>query len=132
MNIIIVDGFISHHTTFRTMLSDRHKLVCNYTNKIAIKSILENEAFDLALIEHNKMPSLDRDGLEIRCDGYALAKEIIATVPRGRWPKRVITHSWNVEGAKDIMNAFNEAGIDASWNQSSMRMVATLAGELSN
>lgn len=73
--------------------------------------------FDLYHLDHDlgflEGDNYVDDGFRVReLTGADFAQFIVKEVPREKWPPRIIIHSWNPAGARNMQAIFKDAGVN--------------------
>lgn len=102
MRIFILEDDPVRQLAFRRALSGNMVFAAaNYED--AIDTLANEDAFDVFYFDHDLGHPI--------LDGDEVAKFVVGSLPKEKWPKRVVVHSWNPSGAEDIVSTFSKAGI---------------------
>ena len=116
MRILVLDDDAERHDAFDEALSSENSVEHAWSYHDAI-AMLESEQFDVAYLDHDLSDFEDASSTivgaygNIELTGADVARFIAHELPRGMWPKRVVVHSWNPDGAKRMIAMLREAGI---------------------
>src|SRR5665213_1125740 len=100
MNIIFIDDEPYRHELATDYLAEDHNLIHATTFEEAMECFKLNPAVDLALFDHDLGNYIDNGDVSVlRKNGSTLASELLNTLPEEHFPKRVIVHSMNFNGA---------------------------------
>jgi CheY-like chemotaxis protein len=115
MRILILDDDVRRHGAFAKALLG-HSVVHVYDYHRCVAA-LERETFDMAYLDHDlndfgkKSTMSGVYGMQHELTGHDVAIFIAGMAPDRR-PKVVHVHSWNPDGAKRMVAALKEAGVE--------------------
>lgn len=106
MRILIVDDSEERVKAFASKLQD-HYIYVAYDANQAYAAIHQEDRFDYIFLDHDLCGGVYENSDEK--SGYGVAKYLVS-IPE-KYPQRVIIHSLNPSGAKNIEEALKSAGI---------------------
>ena len=109
MKILFLDDFQDRHDIFREQYSKDHRITHVYTAEEAIEA-LKVDKFDLLHLDHDLEGIYEYDFQMKNC-GSAVAEWIKANLSSDKYPRQVVIHSWNVQGAENMKSLITPLGI---------------------
>lgn len=117
MKIFILDDLKERHDAF-VLRYPGHRHRHAYTVAEAEVLLLEG-GFDLAFLDHDlgDWYKLLTDSGEITVErtGLDVVRYLLEKVPRARWPKQVVVHTWNAPRGQLMTALLREQGVDVSY-----------------
>ena len=118
-SLLFLDDDPSRHESFKAHWQNTSNIEIDYfyTYEEAVLAF-SNKSYDIACLDHDLCIDdryCDPTGETFEKTGSDLAKYIVNELPRHKWPKIVIIHSYNPAGAKYMVDTFNSVGIQSVW-----------------
>ena len=114
MRVFILEDDPVRHKVFRVRYA-AHDLTIADGYWPAIATIASQEPFDLYCLDHDIMLSKTSGGFNgsqsMEKTGNDFVDHLILHLPKNKWPKNIIIHSWNPPGAMSMENKLKEAGM---------------------
>jgi CheY-like chemotaxis protein len=134
MLILFLDDQNDRHTLAEKYLTTAgHKVLHTYTPDEAIEVLLSSKnRIGLALLDHD-LGIIVKDDESIfgkkEISGLDFVKSMIK-LPKDKLPARVVVHSYNNDGAKNMLNLLTPLGIHSIHTPFSGEMLSALVKEL--
>lgn len=115
LRVFVLDDADERHKKFAEWLDAPHiELVQVWTYDQAIKAVNGHDPFDIMYLDHDlndydvESKIYDHSGTiygsfgSRELTGYDFVKYLVMVVPKEKHPRKIIIHSWNEDGAKDM------------------------------
>jgi CheY-like chemotaxis protein len=114
MRVFILDDDPGRHAIFEGFLKG-HAIVQAHNYAQAVTLLKKKVQFDLAYLDHDLGDWVETEpgGRLVEMTGWHVARFITTTLPERKRPKMIIVHSWNVFGAKRMVELLTDAGLKA-------------------
>lgn len=109
-NVLILDDNLARHREFDRILTGIPRKHV-YTAPQAIAALRDNPPFDLVCLDHDLGDFENRFLRDDPGTGADVALFINLHLDRSKYPKKVMVHSWNTEGAKRMSDLIRRVGI---------------------
>ena len=130
MIILFIDDEEYRHELATNYLSLAHTLLHAYNYDEAMDIFKNRTDIDLAMFDHDLGDYVQGNyGMDDR-NGSILAGQLLNTLDETHYPKRVIVHSFNPEGAKNIVSKFKSANIPVERMEFSGDLFRSLVDQL--
>lgn len=118
MRIFVLDDDIKRHQTFALNMKGQDSLHVQ-TYDSAVKALQEAERFDVYFLDHDLNdfgqrsigPSDSMYGGARELNGADFCRFITKELPESKHPDMIIIHSWNDNGAQNMVKALRNSGI---------------------
>jgi CheY-like chemotaxis protein len=107
--ILFLDDDKTRHEIFRRRFPD-HDIDDVYTAQGCINALIHQPVYDLVCLDHD----LDGFTLDVEATGGTVAEFINLHLARDKYPKEIIIHSWNSNGAAFMKRVIAPTGIPCS------------------
>jgi len=122
VKFFVLDDMQERHDWFSKALRGRGTVWHAHTVAEA-KVMLDEHRFDVAFLDH------DLDCTDHTRDGLHVA-QYIAAMPSDERPANVVVHSWNVDGARRMVDAVNRQGVPATYAPFGQEKLSRIVGSL--
>jgi DNA-binding NarL/FixJ family response regulator len=131
MKILFIDDEPYRHELVDSYLAEDHNIIHVYNAEEAIEHFKLNPSIDLAMFDHDLGNYIDGgDTSVLHRNGSALASDILNILLEEEFPKKVIVHSMNFNGASNIYSKFYSAKVPVEIRMFSNDMLMELVEEL--
>lgn len=107
MRILVLDDLEVRHAVIGKMLRRREHEVVHVYNYDDAVSALRGERFDEMYLDHDLECYVQEMYGSRELTGAHVAREITA-LPAEKHPARIVIHSWNVDGARNMRSILQE------------------------
>lgn len=114
MNVLVLDDQQQRHDAFARRFAGHS--VWHVRTYAEARRELAKRRYDHVTLDHDIFDFVTVRGRRREYTGADVARLIAAMHP-GRRPGRVVTHSWNSAGARDIVAILGDAGIESAWER---------------
>ena len=113
MKIFVLDDVPERHETYVKRYPG-HWFKHAYNVQQA-KEMLVEGPYDIAFLDHDLFDWHKVDGIEepIERTGLDVVKFLVESLPRERWPKKVVVHTWNGSRGNVMLEILKQHGVDA-------------------
>lgn len=127
MRILVLDDDDARHGYFAKQFIG-HEVTHVHTYTECIQTLLDNDPFEVVFLDHDLndhgyrstadektdyvQRSLTRFSREGELDGRDVAEDMVRLFPVEKRPYQVVVHSWNPQGAKEMMSILKDAGFN--------------------
>jgi len=112
MRILFLDDDLKRHKAF-----SMQTIGCNVkyvmTAKECMLALFNDEPYDLVCLDHDLGGKTFQE--EKSNSGTEVAEFIRLKLPQKQYPKKIIVHSWNPQGAQRMMRELILAGIESKY-----------------
>lgn len=89
-------------------------------NVLQARQLLAAEVFDVAFLDHDlgdwyKVQAPDGGDTLVERTGMDVVRFIVDELPRDRWPKKIIVHTWNGVAGSRMLAVLKEQGVDVRY-----------------
>ena len=125
MRIFILEDDLNRIKWFKKTLNSRINLDITDDVDIGMNNLMENQ-YDIIFLDHDlggrqMVSSAERD------TGYTVAKMIHTTKNKGL---TVVVHSWNPEGAKNMIRVMEENGVNCIYSRFGYKDLADIVSQV--
>ncbi len=117
MLILVLDDDLDRHKHFAHNLAD-HEVIHAQTYERCLQALQNWSPFDLVYLDHDLNdhavsvgPCTQMYGGLREYDGRDVIRFITNKLPKEKWPKQAIVHSWNDTEGPEMVDMLNKAGI---------------------
>lgn len=110
--ILFLDDNKDRHEAFRDRMHE-HEVLSVFTTRSAITALDYGPPYDVVYLDHD-LGEIDDVEPYAERTGCIVAKHIATKLSPNRRPRRVIIHSWNLDGSKRMRDILQNAGLDVS------------------
>jgi CheY-like chemotaxis protein len=110
--VLFLDDNEDRHVEFCERMQD-HDVSVAFTTHQAIELLDTNAPYDVVYLDHDLGEIANTEPFNERT-GRVVAEHIASVLPRDKWPKQVIIHSWNIDGSRRMRDILQNAGLAVS------------------
>lgn len=113
-SVFILDDDPIRHLTLKSRFVDASITAAHAA--LEAMHLLQDGPYDLACLDHDLGDWYEGDDGELHeLTGMDVVRYLIDEVPRDRWPKEVIVHSWNGMRGRHMVDLLKDNGVKASY-----------------